>query len=81
MFLWIFEENCCLALNEKIKSMKPDIGACNAVLDGCFCDMGSVFDTRRVRKTMSILGLSLDLQSCRLLAYLYAWKGLESWIA
>ncbi|KAG1341961.1 pentatricopeptide repeat-containing protein [Cocos nucifera] len=80
-FLRIFEENCRLALDEKIESMKPDISACNAVLDGCCRDLGSVSDAERVLETMSALGLSPDLQSFGSLAYLYAWKGLQSRIA
>ncbi|XP_077215140.1 pentatricopeptide repeat (PPR) superfamily protein [Tasmannia lanceolata] len=76
-FLRIFEENCRIALDEKLDFMKPDLAACNAALKGC-CDLGSVSDAEGVVETMSVLGVRPDAASFGFLAYLYASKDLEN---
>lgn len=76
-FLRVFEENCWVALEERIEFMKPDVGACNAALEGCCCELESVSDAERVVGTMSNLGIRPDEFSFGFLGYLYALKGLE----
>ncbi|KOM45875.1 hypothetical protein LR48_Vigan06g118100 [Vigna angularis] len=57
--------------------MKPDVGACNAALEGCCCELESVSDAERIVETMSSLGVRPDEFSFGFLGYLYALKGLE----
>ncbi|PIA63091.1 hypothetical protein AQUCO_00200842v1 [Aquilegia coerulea] len=76
-FLRVFNENCRIALNEKLDFMKPNLVACNAALEGCCCDLESVSDAENVVETMSVLGVRPDEASFGFLAYLYALKGLE----
>ncbi|KAK7348782.1 hypothetical protein VNO80_23456 [Phaseolus coccineus] len=76
-FLRLFEENCRVALEERVEFMKPDVGACNASLEGCCCELESVSDAERVVGTMSNLGVRPDESSFGFLGYLYALKGLE----
>lgn len=77
-FLIIFEENCRTAMTEGITSMKPDLGACNETLEGCCRELGSVADAERILEIMSALDVRQDARSFGALAYLYAWKGLNS---
>lgn len=58
--------------------MKPDIGSCNAVLDACCRDLGSVPDAERVMEIVAGLGLAPDSDSFASLAYLYAARGVET---
>ncbi|KAJ7943344.1 Pentatricopeptide repeat [Quillaja saponaria] len=76
-FLRIFEENCKIALDEKLEYMKPDLAACNAALEGCCCDLESVSNAENVIETMAILDVRPDELSFGLLAYLFALKGLK----
>lgn len=76
-FLRVFEENCRVALEEGIEFMRPDVGACNAALEGCCCEMESVSDAERVVGTMASLGVRPDEFSFGFLGYLYALKGLQ----
>lgn len=76
-FLRVFEENCRIALDERLDFMKPDLNACNAALEGCCHELESVTDAEEVVETMSILNLRPDEVSFGSLAYLYALKGLE----
>ncbi|KAK7307054.1 hypothetical protein VNO77_39777 [Canavalia gladiata] len=76
-FIRVFEENCRVALEEKLEFMKPDIVACNAALKGCCCELESVSDAERVVGTMSNLGVRPDELSFGFLGYLYALKGLQ----
>lgn len=76
-FLRVFEENCRIALDEKLEFMKPDLAACNAALEGCCCELISVSDAEKVVETMAVLGVRPDESSFGFLAYLYAFKGLE----
>ncbi|XP_015895160.3 pentatricopeptide repeat-containing protein At1g69290 [Ziziphus jujuba] len=80
-FLRVFEENCRIALDEKLDFMKPDLIACNAALEGCCRELESVDDAEKVVETMSILGVRPDELSFGYLAYLYALKGLEEKIS
>ena len=80
-FLRVFEENCRIALDEKLALMKPDLAACNAALEGCCCQLESVSDAEKVVETMSLLGIRPDETSFGYLAYLYALKGLEKKIS
>lgn len=80
-FLRVFEENCRIALDEKLDFMKPDLAACNAALEGCCCGLESVSDAERVVETMSVLGIKPDESSFGFLGYLYALKGFEEKIA
>ncbi|CAL5188584.1 unnamed protein product [Lathyrus oleraceus] len=75
-FLPVFEENCRVALSEKMEFMKPDVAACNASLEACCCCLESVTDAERVVGIMSNLGVKPDEFSFGFLAYLYALKGL-----
>ncbi|KAL5100078.1 hypothetical protein RYX36_004405 [Vicia faba] len=75
-FLPVFEENCRVALSEKMEFMKPDVAACNAALEACCCELESVTDAQRVVGIMSNLGVKPDEFSFGFLAYLYALKGL-----
>ncbi|XP_043723709.1 pentatricopeptide repeat-containing protein At1g69290 [Telopea speciosissima] len=77
-FLRVFNENCRIALDEKLDYMKPDLVACNAALEGCCYDLGSVSDAQNVLETMSLLVVRPDESSFGFLAYLYALKGLEN---
>lgn len=76
-FLRVFEENCKIALDEKLDFMKPNLAACNAALEGCCRELESVGDAEKVVETMSVLGVRPDELSFGSLAYLYALKGLE----
>ncbi|KAL5723171.1 hypothetical protein ACHQM5_006596 [Ranunculus cassubicifolius] len=76
-FLRVFNENCKIAKEERLEFMKPDLGACNAALEGCCVVLESVGDTESVVETMSVLGVCPDESSFGFLAYLYALKGLE----
>ncbi|OVA11746.1 Pentatricopeptide repeat [Macleaya cordata] len=76
-FLRLFNENCRISVDEKLDFMKPDLAACNAALEGCCYDLGSVDDVENVLETMSVLGVRPDESSFRFLAYLYALKGLQ----
>ncbi|KAF6165067.1 hypothetical protein GIB67_000651 [Kingdonia uniflora] len=76
-FLRVFNENCRIALDEKLGFMRPALGAYNAALEGCCCDLESVSDAESVVETMSVLGVRPDESSFGFLAYLYALKGLE----
>ncbi|XP_059648755.1 pentatricopeptide repeat-containing protein At1g69290 [Cornus florida] len=76
-FLQVFNENCRIALDEKLGFMKPDLIACNAALEGCCRDLESVSDAEKVVETMSVFGVQPDELSFGFLAYLYALKGLE----
>ncbi|KAK9277389.1 hypothetical protein L1049_006932 [Liquidambar formosana] len=76
-FLRVFNENCRIALDEKLDYMKPDLVACNAALEGCCRDLESVSDAEKVVETMTVLGVRPDESSFGFLAYLYALKGLE----
>lgn len=76
-FLRVFEENCRIALDEKLDCMKPDLAACNASLQGCCRELESVDEAEKVVETMSVLGIRPDESSVASLAYLYALKGLE----
>ncbi|XP_078165323.1 pentatricopeptide repeat-containing protein At1g69290-like [Carex rostrata] len=74
-FLPVFEDNCRVALDERMECMKPDLEFCNRVLDGCCKILGSVSDAEKVLEVMSSLDLSPDLNSFGSLAYLYALTG------
>ncbi|XP_068327544.1 pentatricopeptide repeat-containing protein At1g69290 [Pyrus communis] len=76
-FLRVFEENCRIALDEKLEFMKPGLAACNAALEGCCRELESVSDAEKVVETMAVLGVRPDESSFGFLAYLYALKGLE----
>ncbi|KAJ3687550.1 hypothetical protein LUZ61_016714 [Rhynchospora tenuis] len=76
-FLRVFEENCQVALDERMECMRPDLESCNRVLDGCCRILGSVADAEKVLEVMSNLDLSPDLNSFGSLAYLYAFTGNE----
>ncbi|KAH7516083.1 hypothetical protein FEM48_Zijuj10G0097200 [Ziziphus jujuba var. spinosa] len=80
-FLRVFEENCRIALDEKLDFMKPDLVACNAAPEGCCRQLESVDDSEKVVETMSVLGVRPDQLSFGYLAYLYALKGLEEKIS
>ncbi|KAM5567386.1 pentatricopeptide repeat-containing protein [Rosa sericea] len=75
-FLRVFEENCRVALDEKMEFMKPDLAACNAALEGCCCELESVSGAEKVVETMAVLVVRPDESSFGFLAYLYALKGL-----
>ncbi|KAB1206744.1 hypothetical protein CJ030_MR6G024327 [Morella rubra] len=74
-FLRVFNENCRIALDEKLDFMKPDLTACNAALEGCCRELESSSDAESVVETMSVLGIRPDESSFGSLAYLYALKG------
>ncbi|KAK8962649.1 Pentatricopeptide repeat-containing protein [Platanthera guangdongensis] len=76
-FLSVFEDNCKVYIEEGVDLMKPDLGSCNSVLDGCCRDLGSVSHAERVLETMSALGLAPDSHSFASLTFLYASKGLH----
>lgn len=76
-FFRVFEENCRIALEEKLDFMKPDLAACNAALQGCCRELESVIDAEKVAETMSVWGIRPDESSFGSFAYLYALKGLE----
>ncbi|XP_062111443.1 pentatricopeptide repeat-containing protein At1g69290 [Humulus lupulus] len=80
-FLRVFEETSRIALDEKLRFMKPDLSACNAALEGCCHQLKSVIEAEKVVETMSVLGVRPDESSFGYLAYLYALKGLEQKIA
>ncbi|CAA0825549.1 Pentatricopeptide repeat-containing protein [Striga hermonthica] len=76
-FLSIFSECCSIVTDEKLGFMRPDLVACNAVLE-CYCrELESVVDAEKVFDKMSVLGIRPDNVSFGLLAYLYAVKGLD----
>ncbi|CAA7387785.1 unnamed protein product [Spirodela intermedia] len=77
-FLIIFEENCRIAMAERITSMKPDLGACNETLEGCCRELGSVADAERILEIMSAMDVRQDSRTFGALAYLYASKGLNN---
>ncbi|KAI5007423.1 hypothetical protein ZWY2020_050868 [Hordeum vulgare] len=72
-FLKVFEEACKLMAEEKSPSvvavMRPDLAACNAVLDGCCRRLGSVTDAEKVLEIMSAVGVSPDVESFGHLAF------------
>ncbi|KAK6921909.1 Pentatricopeptide repeat [Dillenia turbinata] len=76
-FLKVFEENCRIAIDEKLDFIKPDLVACNAALEGCCCELESVSDAEKVVETMTVFGVQPDESSFGFLAYLYALRGLE----
>lgn len=76
-FLPLFEDNCRVALDEKLDFMIPDVSACNAALQACCFHLESVTDADRVVGIMSKLGVKPDEFSFGFLAYLYALKGLQ----
>lgn len=76
-YLGVFHENCRIALDEKLDFMKPDLGACNAALEGCCCGLESVSDAEKVIELMTLLNVRPDEVSFGLLGYLYALKGRE----
>ncbi|KAM3357644.1 pentatricopeptide repeat-containing protein [Capsicum galapagoense] len=76
-FLQVFNENCRIAIDEKLNFLKPSLSACNAALEGCCREVGSVGDAEKVVETMSVLGVRPDECSFGLLAYLYALKGFK----
>ncbi|KAL2349159.1 hypothetical protein Fmac_003159 [Flemingia macrophylla] len=80
-FLRVFEENCRLALEERLEFMKPDVAACNAALEGCCCELESVSGAERVVGIMSNVGVKPDESSFGFLGYLYALKGLPEKIS
>uniref|UniRef100_A0A453FPY7 Uncharacterized protein n=5 Tax=Triticinae TaxID=1648030 RepID=A0A453FPY7_AEGTS len=81
-FLKVFEEACKLMAEEKSPSvavvMRPDLAACNAVLDGCCRRLGSVTDAEKVLEIMPAVGVSPDVESFGHLAFLYAWRSVPS---
>ncbi|KAK1416016.1 hypothetical protein QVD17_31804 [Tagetes erecta] len=76
-FFEVFNENCRIAKDEKMDSLRPDLVACNAALEGCCYELESVVDAHMVLDTMSVLGVRPDETSFGWLAYLYAIKGLD----
>ncbi|GAA0156332.1 hypothetical protein LIER_13850 [Lithospermum erythrorhizon] len=76
-FLRVFSENCRVCVEEKLGFMIPDVGSCNAALEGCCRELESVSDADKVVETMSVLGVRPDELTFGLLGYLYALKGLE----
>ncbi|XP_071715551.1 pentatricopeptide repeat-containing protein At1g69290 [Rutidosis leptorrhynchoides] len=76
-FFEIFKENCRVANEEKLDSLRPSLTACNAALEGCCYELKSVIDSQMVLDTMSLLGVLPDKTSFGCLAYLYATKALE----
>ncbi|TMW96945.1 hypothetical protein EJD97_006498 [Solanum chilense] len=80
-FLQVFNENCRLAIDEKLNFLKPSLEACNAALECCCREIESTTDAEKVVETMSVLGVRPDECSFGLLAYLYALKGLKEKIA
>ncbi|XP_076905324.1 pentatricopeptide repeat-containing protein At1g69290-like [Bidens hawaiensis] len=75
-FFEVFSESCRVAIEEKMESLKPDLCACNAALEGC-CENESVTDAEKVVDVMSVLGVRPDETSFGWLAYLYAVKGVD----
>ncbi|KAA8529343.1 hypothetical protein F0562_033858 [Nyssa sinensis] len=73
----VFNENCRIALDEKLDFMKPNLAACNVALEGCCRDLESLSDVENVLEKMSVLGVRPDESSFGFLASLYALKGLE----
>ncbi|KAK4738489.1 hypothetical protein R3W88_002186 [Solanum pinnatisectum] len=80
-FLQVFNENCRVAIDEKLNFLKPSLAACNAALECCCREVESITDAEKVVETMSVLGVRPDECSFGLLAYLYALKGLKEKIA
>ncbi|KAJ8565776.1 hypothetical protein K7X08_008352 [Anisodus acutangulus] len=80
-FLQVFNENCRIAVDEKVNFLKPSLVACNAALECCCCELESITDAEKVVETMSVLGVRPDEYTFGLLAYLYALKGLKEKIA
>ncbi|KAK4372362.1 hypothetical protein RND71_007746 [Anisodus tanguticus] len=80
-FLQVFNENCRIAVDEKVKFLKPSLVACNVALECCCCELESITDAEKVVETMSVLGVRPDEYTFGLLAYLYALKGLKEKIA
>lgn len=76
-FFEVFNENCRVAIEEKMEILKPDLVACNAALEGCCRELESVIDAQKVLDIMSVLGVRPDEMSFGFLGYLYAIKGLE----
>nr|KAJ0194432.1 hypothetical protein LSAT_V11C800407460 [Lactuca sativa] len=77
-FFEVFNENCRIAREEKLESLKPDLSACNAALEGCCHELESVSDAHKVLDIMSLLGVHPDETTFSYLACLYATKGLEN---
>ncbi|KAI4379209.1 hypothetical protein MLD38_005535 [Melastoma candidum] len=75
-FLRVFEECCRVAIEEKLDSMRPDLGACNAALEGSCRHLESIRDAEKVVEVMSVLGIRPDAYSFGFLGYLYALKAL-----
>ncbi|KVH72751.1 Pentatricopeptide repeat-containing protein [Cynara cardunculus var. scolymus] len=59
-FLEGFNENCRIAKEEKLDSLRPDLAACNAALEGCCHELESVTDAQKVLDTMFVLGVHPD---------------------
>ncbi|KAI3779124.1 hypothetical protein L2E82_08651 [Cichorium intybus] len=77
-FFEVFTENCRIAKEEKLDTLKPDLSACNAALEGCCHELESVTDANKVLDIMSLLGVRPDETTFSYLAYLYATKGLDN---
>ncbi|KAI3730702.1 hypothetical protein L1987_61876 [Smallanthus sonchifolius] len=75
-FFEVFNENCRIAKDEKLDSLRPNLAACNAALEGCCHELESVTDAQKLLDVMSVLGVRPDDTSFGWLAYLYAIKGL-----
>ncbi|XP_073294176.1 pentatricopeptide repeat-containing protein At1g69290 [Primulina huaijiensis] len=76
-FLSVFHESCRISIDEKLNLLKPDLVACNAVLE-CYCrELESISDAEKVIETMSVLGVRPDKFTLGFLGYLYALKGLQ----
>nr|XP_043610436.1 pentatricopeptide repeat-containing protein At1g69290 [Erigeron canadensis] len=76
-FFEVFNESCRIANEEKLDFLRPNLGACNAALEGCCYELESVVNAQKVLDMMSLLGVRPDETSFGCLAYLYALKGLE----
>ncbi|KAL5987818.1 hypothetical protein ACLOJK_035572 [Asimina triloba] len=80
-FLRVLDLSCKVCLNENLDFLRPDLDACNAALEGCCIDLGSVSDADKVVEIMSALGIRPDVTSFGFLAYLYAFRGLGEKVA
>ncbi|KAM1520991.1 hypothetical protein ACFX10_011297 [Malus domestica] len=74
-FLRVSEENCRIALDEKLEFLKPGLAACNAALEGCCRELESLSDAEKAVETIAVLGVGPDESSSGFLAHLYALKG------
>lgn len=77
-FLEVFEENCRIAAEEKVEAMVPNLGDFNAAMDVCCRNLGSVSVAMRIVATMSVLGVTPDVETFGAMGYLFAWKGMEA---